>query len=260
MKTLSYSESIDTLNEVFEEKGRIVFPRFGDVDFIMMTKTSGTIGRSNQNVCNDETKKLLTDAFTIDGEDVIVGTMINIQGAPAIGNNIPKKVLSEQGVFKLKKNPFVAATALERMFLNKDNRFIDFFSKLKNKNYLFVGNYYEKALDRFYGYNVGHVNTPMRNSINDNGLIIQELTDLIEKTATNTVILSCGQLARVICKRLHNKFPNTNFIDVGSVSDMIIVNTDSFEKIPKRTHIECNLNKIKNNLQYYESRINNNNS
>lgn len=257
MRSLSYLDSIKKLNEVFEKHNRIVFPRFGDADFIMMTKEKGQIGRANKNQCSPTTKKLMEDSFDIDGNDVVVGIAFNIDGDKNIGDNVP-------GEFKSldieKHNEFVAWSLFQHSFFKHPDEFEKFFHKLKSKTYIFIGNYYNKQLDRFYGKNVGFVQTPMYDSINSVDDNISKLVKEIDEKKPNTIILSCGQLARVICKRLHKQYPTTNFIDVGSLSDMFIVNQPEFKDIPKRSHIQHQLQQIKEKVKFYESRINNNNS
>ena len=257
MKALSYQDSIKKLNEVFEEQGRLVFPRFGDADLIMMTKESGEVGRANKNHCNPTTKKMMRDSLDIDGDSVVVGIPCNIQGAKHIGSNVPSSI---KNIKLEKKNELIAWTALEHAFFKYNDEFISFFSKLKDKSYIFVGTYYNQYLDNFYGNNVGWVETPKYDSINHTEKIIQDLRTLLDTEKVDSVILSCGQAARVICYELHNIYSNINFIDVGSQSDMFIINQPEFKDIPKRSHIQHQLQKIKDKVKFYESRINNNNS
>lgn len=257
MKALSYLDSIKKLNEVFEEQGRLVFSRFGDADLIMMTKESGEVGRANKNKCNPTTKKMMRDSLDIDGDSVVVGIPCNIEGVKHIGNNVPS---SMRNMELIKQNDTIAASSLEHAFFKYNDEFISFFSKLKDTSYVFVGTYHNQYLDRFYGNNIGWVKTPKFDSINHTETVIEDLRNLLDKKTTDSVILSCGQAARVICKELHNEYSTINFIDVGSQSDMFIINQPEFKDIPKRSHIQHQLQKIKDKVNFYESRINNNNS
>jgi len=60
-----------------------------------------------------------------------------------------------------------------------------------------------------------------------------------------------GKLTRVLSSRLYKNFPDKNIIDMGSISDMFIVETSAYERIMVRTHIRKDKERIKALLKEY---------
>ena len=139
---------------------------------------------------------------------------------------------------------------IQECFLYYPDKFLEFINLINKKKTLFVCQYYNKILDKFYGDIVEHIKIPSFNSA--------KFVDEIEKKILNCkkeydqIIFSAGQATRILIYRLWKKL-NKNFIDIGSVSDMIIINTPEFKNIKIRSHIRNNSSKIINLKKKYLS-------
>tara|TARA_R100000808_G_scaffold18910_1_gene41299 strand:+ start:4748 stop:5521 length:774 start_codon:yes stop_codon:yes gene_type:complete len=253
ISTLSIRDSIYELIKFAKCNQRFVHTRWGDVCLLMLTDlyVNQILGKSNKNKVNDSVISLMKNAWNLDGKDVLVG--IN-KGTPNHegGHNVPTKALIQTGLNFNKK--FLAAVAIERIFLDYPQECIEFFNYINKTSYLFVGQYYNKCLDKFYGPNVGWCQTPSFNSINYTEDILKDILTNLKTSNPRKIIFSCGQAARVLCSELYNKFEGT-LLDVGSMSDMVIINCEQFKNIAKRTHVSVNLTKIKNLLRIYEKSL-----
>lgn len=243
IKTKTYLDSIKNINQ-FLENGRLVFSRFGDACFIMMIPESdGTVvGRSNRQEINSDVRKLIYDSFDLNGSDVLIGLPINIPGEEdRIGVNVPLENIVLKERFSINHdNDYIAWTALEYAYFNYKNEILKFFNLIRNKKTIWVGQYYENILNYYYGDIVAHVETSGTNSLNSVNKIVEDILNVSNGLVFDQIIFSAGQAARVAIYQLYNVFLDKNLIDVGSLTDRLIVDTESFKHIVQRNDIKNN--------------------
>ena len=112
---------------------------------------------------------------------------------------------------------------------------------------MFVGSYYNEVLDDMYGEIVVRINTPKQNSYSEVDRISDEVLQNID--SVDKIIFSCGQTSRIIIKRLWKLGIKKTMIDVGSLSDYFVLNTELGTQIQLRGHIVKNDELIKNNFE-----------
>ena len=100
---------------------------------------------------------------------------------------------------------------------------------------MFVCNYNHPNLEKAYGEIKVFVETPKQNSYSDIENIYKEVLEGLDKV--DKIVLSAGQTSRIIAKRLYETSKEITVIDVGSVSDMLIMNTPIINTIPQRSHL-----------------------
>jgi hypothetical protein len=147
-----------------------------------------------------------------------------------------------------------SAIALQEAFFEYPDLFLEFCKLINNKKTLYINQYCEPILEKFYGKIEHHLSIPSTNSTGVYKEILEALTT-VDPISFDQIILSAGQLSRVIAKDLWEMFPHKCIFDVGSLSDMLIINEKSFEKIAKRGHIKNNINLIKERVAYYDTAL-----
>tara|TARA_B100001093_G_scaffold346014_1_gene330661 strand:+ start:2183 stop:2941 length:759 start_codon:yes stop_codon:yes gene_type:complete len=248
-------KSIDFLIDKINNNNKVAFLRFGDGDFQMMFKEQiGTmVGHSNQNYVTDEIHKEMIESYNFNHDNYLIGdvygsssernTLTNVKNMIKIHKNEPFK----------KNNNNLSYICIQEAFLTDKNSFLRFINVINKSKSIFVGSYIEPILNKFYGDIIHHVKTPSTNSANYIDELEQKILDI--KQPYDQIIFSAGQASRLLIYRLWKKL-NVKFIDVGSVSDMIIINSESFKNIKKRSHLITYKNLIKKNIEFYNLKLN----
>tara|TARA_B100001093_G_C26837431_1_gene1019018 strand:+ start:2001 stop:2759 length:759 start_codon:yes stop_codon:yes gene_type:complete len=247
--------SIEYLIDKIKKNKKIAFLRFGDGDFQMMFKQRiGTmVGHSNQNFVTSEMNKEMLESYNYVNNNYLIGDVYGSLSERNTLSNVKNMIKIHKNEPFCKKENNLSYICIQESFLNDSNNFLEFVNAINKSKTVFVGSYYEPILNKFYGNIVHHVKTPSTNSANYVDELEQEILE-IDKSY-DQIIFSAGQASRLLIYRLWKKL-NVKFIDVGSVSDMIIINSQSFKKIKKRSHLITYKDLIKKNLDFYNQKLN----
>tara|TARA_Y100000385_G_C13005181_1_gene599078 strand:- start:343 stop:1101 length:759 start_codon:yes stop_codon:yes gene_type:complete len=247
--------SIEYLIDKIKKNSKIAFLRFGDGDFQMMFKQRvGTmVGHSNQNYVTSEMNKEMLDSYNYVNDNYLIGDVYGSLSDRNTLSNVKNMIKIHKNEPFCKKDNNLSYICIQESFLTDSNNFLEFVNVINKSKTVFVGSYYEPILDKFYGNIVYHVKTPSTNSANYVDELEQEILEI--DTPYEQIIFSAGQASRLLIYRLWKKL-NVKFIDVGSVSDMIIINSQSFKKIKKRSHLITYKDLIKKNLDFYNQKLN----
>jgi len=248
---LSVKESSEIILNKIKSKEIFTYVRFGDGDFIMMYKdTIGNIvGHSNRFKVTEKLQGELVESYNTDDENYLIGSTINDFSEHSTHNNIKVDKLTH---LKNKKE-VLSYICLQETFLNDIGYFYDIVKEMKQTSTMFVSNYNHDVLNNFYGDIKYHVKVPKQNSYENIDSWYQEIIKNIDNV--DKIILSSGQSSRVIAKRLYESGYKKTIIDVGALSDMLIIHTEIINNIPLRSHIKNNRELIKNNVDYLLKKI-----
>ena len=222
-------KSINFLIDKIKNNKKVAFLRFGDGDFQMMFKEQiGTmVGHSNQNYVTDEIHKEMLDSYNFNNENYLIGDVYGSYSERNTLSNVKNMIKIHKHEPFCKKNDNLSYICIQESFLTDKNIFLKFINVINKSNSVFVGSYFEPILQKFYGNIVCHIKTPSTNSANYIDELEQKILDIDQPY--DQIIFSAGQASRLLIYRLWKKL-NVKFIDVGSVSDMIIINSQSFKK------------------------------
>jgi len=227
------------------------FLRFGDADYMMMNNKSigKTIGASNKMVITPEFNTEIIESHSINDPDYIIGTVLY----PDLNNKLYDynpflvRMYKEFLRYNISYSNLVSAVALTETYISDIELFSRLILLLKMSRTMFVGSYYNEVLDDMYGEIVVRINTPKQNSYSEVDRIFDEVLQNID--SVDKVIFSCGQTSRIIIKRLWKLGIKKTMIDVGSLSDYFVLNTELGTQIQLRGHIVKNDELIKNNFE-----------
>lgn len=247
-------KTVEKILEFLQKDIPFTFLRYGDGDFISMYPhmKNKTVGRNNRSYITPEIQTKLIESYSIDKDNYLIGTLEDIRHKRSMISNVDFSIIKKLPITHPSK--LYSAIALQELFLENPEKFLTFCRLLNSKKTVYVNHYYEPMLDKFIGKVVGYVNVPKFNSCG----VYEKVLDDIKKIGDSNfdqIILSAGQLSRVIGKTLYEEYPNKTILDIGSVSDKLIIDTKTFKSISKRGHIVSNMKLIRNNLKYLQSNL-----
>ena len=217
--------------------------RFGDGDFIAMypQNQNRVIGANNKSLITPEIQSLIRESYQVDESNYLVGTL------PTSKNSM-RSAVNWRLIDELVTHPtdLYSAIGLQQCFLTRREVFAEILVEIRKKKTLYVNHYYEPALE-ILG-DLTWIQIPQYNACEHWEHYLAE----IEKHDAEQIILSAGQLSRVIGKKLHG---DRVVLDIGSISDMLIVGTESFKNISLRSHIRRNRRHIERTMQYLWSTL-----
>jgi len=248
---LSVRESSEIILKKLKSKEVFTYVRFGDGDFIMMYNDSinKTIGHSNQFKVTHKLQQELIESYNIVDDNYLIGSTINDFSKHSTHSNIDVKKLSHL----TNKNEVLSCICLQETFLYDIDFFYEIITELKKTSTMFVSNYSHDILNSFYGDIKYNIKIPKQNSYTNIDLWYNEIIKNIDDV--DKIILSSGQSSRIIAKRLYENNYKKTIIDVGALSDMLIINTSIINNIPLRSHIKNNRQLIKDNVDYLMKKI-----
>ena len=247
---INNKETTEHILSFLRQDKPFTYLRYGDGDFIAMYPESigKTIGANNQSFINLDIQTQLINGYSVNKDNYLVGTLQDIRHPRSAGNNVDfNKILSLPIIHP---DTLYSAIALQEAFMEEPEQFLEFSKLLSKKRTLYVNHYFEEILTKFYGNVKHHIQVPQFNACKDYKSIINRINN-VDSKEFDQIILSCGQLSRVIGKDLYELYPDKTIIDVGSVSDKLIYGTESFKKIKVRGHINNNKQLIQDRLDYF---------
>jgi len=251
---LGNKKTVEKILQFLQDDIPFTFLRYGDGDFISMYPhmKNKIVGSNNRSYITSDIQSKLIESYSVDRENYMIGTLEDIRHERSMVRNVDFSIIKKLPI----KHPktLYSAIALQELFLEEPETFLILSQFLNQKRTVYVNHYYEPVLNKFLGKIVGHIKVPQFNSCGEYKSILNTINK-IERNNFDQIILSAGQLSRVLGKDLYESFPDKTIIDIGSVSDKLIVGTPSFSSISKRGHIKNNMELIINNLKYLQSNL-----
>jgi hypothetical protein len=237
-------ETLKILNTYLSSNQRFGYVRYGDGDFIAMYPESKgkVIGLNNQTFINEVVQKKLIESYNYQDTHYLVSDLLNLDSKRNAVDNINLKKIKKLGLTN--HDTVYSAIALQEGFLEHFDLMVEFFKNLREKKCLFVCHYYEEELCKFYGNIEYHYTVPKFNSTRLYQETLRDILKLSSKYDYDHIILSAGQLSRVLFKDLYIALPDKTILDCGSLSYKLIINTPSFSEIALRGHIRKNKKNI----------------
>ncbi len=232
-KLISRQDSIDILIKKLKDKEIFTFVRYGDGDYKMMYNGSvgKVIGGNNRILVTKRFRKELIDSYNIEDKNWLIGTSIGDVSKRSTAKNI--------NIGKLpalhQRDKLLSVGCLMDSFIEDIERFKLFAKEMCKTSTMFVCNYNHPNLEKAYGKIKVFVEVPKQNSYSEIESIYKEV--LKGLGSVDKIVLSAGQSSRIIAKRLYETSKEITVIDVGSVSDMLIMNTPIINTIPQRSHL-----------------------
>jgi len=245
------------LNKLLNNE-RVIFTKFGDGEYLCMKLEN--IGSCNidKDTYTLELGLKLREAFCnlcnkSDKENIYIGRWhsddkkvsifyCNLLYDFYITNNI-----------ELKPVPFVNYHfCLNDYNFNKNNVLFEFVKTIKNinKTKIIVSNYRNKKLSVIFNGNY-YIEIPF-DSWFANGYynrLENNLTELLNINNDAIVLIAGGLASKIIISNLSDKFPKTNFIDIGSSFDILVSKTNTRDWGQGK---EDFANNYKNQYEYYK--------
>ncbi len=232
-KLISRQDSIDILIKKLKDKEIFTFVRYGDGDYRMMYNGSvgKVIGGNNRILVTKRFRKELIDSYNIEDKNWLIGTSIGDVSKRSTAKNI--------NIGKLpalhQRDKLLSVGCLMDSFIEDIERFKLFSKEMCKTSTMFVCNYNHPNLEKAYGEIKVFVEVPKQNSYSEIESIYKKV--LKGLGSVDKIVLSAGQSSRIIAKRLYETSKEITVIDVGSVSDMLIMNTPIINTIPQRSHL-----------------------
>ncbi len=251
-------ESIDKLIDCINNNKKMGFLRFGDGDLLMAFKENigKVIGNSNGIYVTPEVNDKLKKAWFFEADNLIKGScMADNNGSDHnTSSNINKTLYQRNGLDIVDTSKHISYICIQECFLYKPDKFIEFIKSINKKRTIFVCQFYNELLDKYYGKIIKYIKCPKVNATKELNSIKNQILE-INSDDYDQIILCCGQATRIIIYDLWDKL-DTKFIDVGSISDHLISNVPNiFNNINLRGHIRKNKEKIQNLVKYYNTHI-----
>ena len=232
-KLISRKDSIDIIINKLKKREVFTFVRYGDADYMMMYNGSvgKTIGGNNRFLVTQRFQKELIDSYNIEDRNYLIGTSFGDMSERSTFKNIREERLP----LLQQRTEMLSVGCLMDSFIEDIERFKLFTQEMCKTSTMFVGCYNHSNLEVAYGAIKVYIQTPKQNSYAEIDRIYQEVLNGLSKV--DKIVLSAGQSSRIIVKRLYETCKEITIIDVGSVSDMLVMNTPIINTISQRSHL-----------------------
>jgi len=230
---ISRQDSIDIIINKLKKREIFTFVRYGDGDYMMMYNGSigAVIGRGNRFLVTKEFQKELIDSYNIEDCNYLIGTSINDHSRLSTFRNIKENRLP----LLQQRNKMLIVGCIMDTMMEDIEKFKEFTKEMCKTSTMFVCNYNHSNLEKAYGEIKVFVKVPRQNSYSTIDVWYREILRNLGKV--DKIVMSAGQFTRIVAKRLWETSKDITVIDVGSVSDMLIINTDIINTIPQRGHL-----------------------
>lgn len=232
-KLINRQDSIDIIINKLKKREVFTFVRYGDADYMMMYNDSvgRTIGGNNRIFVTKEFRKELIDSYNIEDNNWLIGTSFGDMSTRSTFKNIREERLP----ILQQREKMLSVGCLMDSFIEDIERFKLFTQAMSKTTTMFVGCYNHSNLEIAYGAIKVYIKTPKQNSYSEIERIYREVLKGLDKV--DKIVLSAGQSSRIIAKRLYETSKEITVVDVGSVSDMLIMDTPIINTISQRSHL-----------------------
>jgi hypothetical protein len=256
---LDNRDTILKLTEFLKLEKPFTFLRYGDGDFIAMYPSSVNriIGANNKSYITKEVQTKLIESYSVDRDNYLVGTLNKIEHPRSMRKNVNFGLVDR--VVPIHPSTQYSSIGIQEAFLDFPDLFINFCSLLNKKKSVYINSYFDSKVEGYIGKVVKFIQVTETNATKQHEEVLNQF-NLLELDSFDHIILSCGQLARVLGKDLYDKFPTKTIIDMGSTSDMFALQSKLLAKQKiKRSHIINSKTLILDRIKLYESVLHENN-
>ena len=232
---------------------KLYYVRYGDADLIIMYPESKgqTVGRSNQFNVTKELQQELVNAWNIEDENYMVASILNLSSpfSTDAGPQMHDKVieLMNSGVLKDRRS-FYSHPTFESNFIFKPEKFIEFCNVISDKKKVWVNQLWHENVETILGNIEHHIQTPSTNSYETIDEWYPELLKVVDDV--DVIILASGFSSRVLASRLWNAGIEKIVLDIGSVVDMFIADTELIKLINTRSTMQTHKTEIAQSLEF----------
>ena len=241
---ISRQDSIDIIINKLKSKEIFTFVRYGDGDYKMMyiDSVGNIVGGNNRFLVTERFRKELIDSYNIEDNNWLIGTSYGDLSKRSTFKNIDSMKLP----ILQERTHLLAVGCLMDSFIDDIQSFKLFAEEMRKTSTMLVCNYNHPNLEKAYGEIKVFVQVPKQNSYSAIETWYPKILRNLDKV--DKIVFSAGQSSRVASKRLYETSKNITSIDVGSVSDMLIMNTDIVNTIPQRSHLRIYHDRIMKSL------------
>lgn len=217
----THSDSFDIIFDKLKTGKPFTYVRFGDGDYIMMYEESlnKIIGGGNRFFVTPKLQQELIECHNIQDENFLIGTIVNNKEGNQMAQTASKIHHEKLPAGLIEHKELLAMSCMFEIFLRDIDRFIEFSQELRKTSTMFVGSYSHKNITKVYGETL-FVHVPHKNCYTQIDELYQTVLDNMDRV--DKIILSSGQSARVVAKRLWQDGIRKIVIDTGSLSDAFI--------------------------------------
>ena len=242
----------------YKKGEKLYYVRFGDGDLIMMYPESEgkIIGRANQ---FDTTKEIQTELYrtwNIQDDRYMVAGSLNLSSPFSTDHGIEmhnkvKELISSGKI--IERSNFYSHPTFESNFIFKPDKFIEFCDLVNNYKKVWVNQLWHDNIETILGNIEYHIQTPSTNSYKNINEWYPQLLEIIDDV--DMVILATGFSSRVLASRLWDLGINKIVLDIGSVVDMFIANTELINVINTRSTMTTYEKQISESLEYILNKL-----
>tara|TARA_R110000737_G_scaffold96175_1_gene130204 strand:+ start:1043 stop:1843 length:801 start_codon:yes stop_codon:yes gene_type:complete len=237
----------------YKKGEKLYYVRFGDGDLIMMYPESEgeVIGRANQFNTTKEIQEELYRTWNIQDDKYMVAGSLNLSSPFSTDHGVEmhNKVTQLINSGKLvERKEFYSHPTFESNFIFKPDKFIEFCNLISGYKKVWVNQFWHDNVETILGNIEHHIQTPSTNSYENIDEWYPELLKVIDDV--DVIILATGFSSRVLASRLWDLGINKIVLDIGSVVDMFIANTEIIDLINTRSTMETYKKDISKSLEY----------
>jgi len=233
-KVLNCKDSFEIIFNKLKKGKSFSFVRFGDGDHFIMYKESlgKIIGSGNQFFVTERLQEEIIECYNIQDENFLISTILNDFSSHYMAKFISQANHSKLPKELIERKEMLVPICLFETFIIDLRRFIEFSQELRKTSTMFVCNYNHENISKVYGNVKVFIEISVQNCYSNIEYWYQEILKNIDKV--DKIILSAGFAGRVIAKRLWKSNIKKVVLDVGSLSDAFIFQTDIRGKIKGR--------------------------
>ena len=237
----------------YKKGEKLYYVRFGDGDLIMMYPESEgkVIGRANQFNTTKEIQNELYRTWNIQDDKYMVAGSLNLSSPFSTDHGIEmhSKVTQLINLGQIiERKEFYSHPTFESNFIFKPDKFIEFCNLINGYKKVWVNQFWHDNVETILGNIEHHIQTPSTNSYENIDKWYPELLEVIDDV--DVIILATGFSSRVLASRLWDLGINKIVLDIGSVVDMFIANTEILDLINTRSTMKTYKNEISKSLEY----------
>ena len=264
MKEFKTQDDFETFDIILDriknyKKGeKLYYVRFGDGDLIMMYPESEgkVIGRANQFDTTKQIQNELYRTWNIQDNRYMVAGSLNLSSPFSTDHGIEmhnkvKELINSGQIIERKE--FYSHPTFESNFIFKPDKFIEFCNLINGNKKVWVNQLWHDNVETILGNIEHHIQTPSTNSYKNIDEWYPQLLEVIDDV--EVIILATGFSSRVLASRLWDLGINKIVLDIGSVVDMFIANTELINVINTRSTMTTYEKQISESLEYILNKL-----
>lgn len=245
----SIKETYDFLLNLSKNNVNYSFTRFGDNDiFQMQGKYKDKVLGGNKTKFSNLLQRELLSSINLNDDYYIKSYNFGISGWNEKTPLCSEKFKTEEFNFVKSidnKSKYHSAFIFYYLAIYSPNEMQIYLNEaIRNKKILYIGGNDKKNMENIFGNINYYINTPKQGA-SEYIIDFWEQTDyLLLNNEVDVILPICGQLGRVLQKKIWEKYPNKySIIDISSI-------VDAYEEKPTRSYLKKNSEIIRKNIRY----------